>query len=414
MTLSSFELKKSLAVLLIALSGASSVSAAGITYQFRGYSKGLIGPVKSLELAPASLDFPATDPHQSSIQDVTVSNTGTTKVVFTGISMVSGLTDFNQTNNCSTQLAAGANCTLSVMSTPSSAGPKSGSLVVASDAAGGPQLVDFTAYGNFLPGTLGTFSIVAKQFGAASFQLQPPSSDSTGAFTYESNNPAVATVAGDIVTIVGAGSTTITGTQVAAGDFTSTSTTAGLTVAPAVPTMGSFSVPAKVAGTAPFQLTAPSSNGAGLFSYASSNTGVATVSGNTVTVLAAGTTDITATQAAYGNYVERSASAVLSVTSYVTQGNLVWVPYPSTISWTAINSYCTGQGWRLPTTSELVALYTSGQAPVAFNSQKLLDSETWSSNPSGGGLHYSVYHATLTGVFYNTSPFLGVCVHAPG
>lgn len=81
------------------------------------------------------------------------------------------------------------------------------------------------------------------------------------------------------------------------------------------PTLGSFSVPAKELGNAAFSLTAPTSNSAGSFSYTSSNTGVATISGSTVTIVGIGTSTITATQAASGSYGSASITASLVVTA---------------------------------------------------------------------------------------------------
>lgn len=83
------------------------------------------------------------------------------------------------------------------------------------------------------------------------------------------------------------------------------------------PTLGSFTVPAKVLGDAPFALTAPSSNSAGAFTYTSSNTNVATISGGTVTIVGVGTSTITATQAADGNYGSTSITNSLVVTAPV-------------------------------------------------------------------------------------------------
>ncbi|GAB3348835.1 hypothetical protein GCM10027430_10210 [Lysobacter tyrosinilyticus] len=70
-----------------------------------------------------------------------------------------------------------------------------------------------------------------KTLGEASFNLPPPASNSAGAFTYASSNPSVATVSGSTVTIVGAGATTLTATQAAAGNYTAGSITTTLTVA---------------------------------------------------------------------------------------------------------------------------------------------------------------------------------------
>ena len=75
------------------------------------------------------------------------------------------------------------------------------------------------------------------------------------------------------------------------------------------PTLGSFVLPAKLLGEPAFNLTAPSSNSTGAFSYYSSNTTVAMVSGNTVTITGVGTAVITATQSPNGIYGSASVSA---------------------------------------------------------------------------------------------------------
>jgi hypothetical protein len=80
------------------------------------------------------------------------------------------------------------------------------------------------------------------------------------------------------------------------------------------PTLGTFTVPSKLVGDANFDLTAPTSNSGGAFTYTSSNTAVATITGSTVTVVGAGTSTITATQAADGIYGAGTKTATLSVT----------------------------------------------------------------------------------------------------
>gem|GEM_PF-956715 len=324
--------------------------------------------------------------------------------------------------------------------------------------------------------TFGAFTIPAKNVGDAAFTITPPSTTSTGAFSYTSSNTAVATISGSTVTIHGAGSTTITATEAAdanyltatisaslvvtyadpttaasaptklssnvislfGGTYTnvtgitfnpnwgqstqqSTITVAGVTTlkytnfnyqgvqltgnldvssmenlhldvytpdctafdvylinsnstgveknvtltpnhtgwnsfdiplsqyttidltkigqlklvatpsgstvyvenlyfwkAVAVLSLSNFTVPSgKVAGDAPFTLTAPTTNSAGAFTYTSSNTSVATISGSTVTIKGAGITTITATEAADGDYGSGSITATLTV-SYPT------------------------------------------------------------------------------------------------
>ncbi|MCX6209132.1 MAG: T9SS type A sorting domain-containing protein [Bacteroidetes bacterium] len=81
-----------------------------------------------------------------------------------------------------------------------------------------------------------------------------------------------------------------------------------------VPTLTGFTVTDKVLGDAPFALTAPNSNSSGTFSYSSSNTSVATISGNTVTVVGVGSTIITATQTSVGSFGSATITATLNVT----------------------------------------------------------------------------------------------------
>lgn len=81
------------------------------------------------------------------------------------------------------------------------------------------------------------------------------------------------------------------------------------------PTFGSFNVPARQVGDAPFTITPPTSNSSGAFSYTSSNTAVASISGNVLTVGSAGTSTITALQAADATHSAGSTSTTFSVSS---------------------------------------------------------------------------------------------------
>jgi uncharacterized protein YjbI with pentapeptide repeats/alpha-tubulin suppressor-like RCC1 family protein len=75
----------------------------------------------------------------------------------------------------------------------------------------------------------------------ASFTLVDPSSNSPVAFTYSSSNTSVATIAGNVVTIVNLGTTTITASQVANATYDSGSATTTLTVVP--PNYNGLSIP---------------------------------------------------------------------------------------------------------------------------------------------------------------------------
>lgn len=69
----------------------------------------------------------------SGVRNITFNNTGTGTLGVQGISVVAGATDFSQSNNCGTAIAAGASCTISTLFTPAAAGTRSGSIVIASD-----------------------------------------------------------------------------------------------------------------------------------------------------------------------------------------------------------------------------------------------------------------------------------------
>jgi len=71
-----------------------------------------------------------------------------------------------------------------------------------------------------------------KMYGQADFELPLPQSTSPGAFTFASSNPAVATVNGRTVTVVGEGSTTLTATQAATPNYLAGTVTLMLVVSP--------------------------------------------------------------------------------------------------------------------------------------------------------------------------------------
>jgi hypothetical protein len=147
-----------------------------------------------------------------------------------------------------------------------------------------------------------TFGALAPiTYGATSFLLNGTSSSGL-TLSYSSSNPAVATISGNTVTIIGAGSATITATQ--AGDanyFAASDVSQDLVVAKANQTITFNTLPAKNDVDGSFTLGATASSGLTV-SYGSSNTDVVSIFGNTVTILAPGTSIITASQAGNANY----------------------------------------------------------------------------------------------------------------
>ena len=84
----------------------------------------------------------------SSAQAVTLTNSGGTTLNFTSIALTgTNASDFAQTNTCGSSLAAGANCTIVVMFTPSVAGTEAASLSIADNSSGSPQTVSLSGAG---------------------------------------------------------------------------------------------------------------------------------------------------------------------------------------------------------------------------------------------------------------------------
>ena len=143
-----------------------------------------------------------------------------------------------------------------------------------------------------------------------------PISDSSGAFTYTSSNPLVATITNSgFYTALSAGTTTITVTQAAYDIFDTTSTTFTITVL-TIPTIRDLSniIQPNSSINSSFTIR-PNSDSSGAFTY-SSSTNVVTIGDSTgvYTVNSPGFTIITITQAAYGIYdrivIERSLNVL--------------------------------------------------------------------------------------------------------
>ena len=157
----------------------------------------------------------------------------------------------------------------------------------------------------------------AKSYDNAPFS--PGASAASGlAISYTSSNPAVATISGTTVNIVGIGTTIITATQGGDGNYNAaTAVPQTLTVAKGNQTISFGALPTKTFGDAQFTLGASSTSGLTI-SYTSSNPAVATLNGATVTIVGVGTTTITATQGGDGNY---NSAAAVPQTLTVGKGN---------------------------------------------------------------------------------------------
>jgi uncharacterized repeat protein (TIGR03803 family) len=153
-----------------------------------------------------------------------------------------------------------------------------------------------------------TFStLAAKTFGDAAFTLSASASSGL-AVSYASSNPEVATVSGNTVTIVGAGTANITASQGGNANYNAAAEIVQpLSVSKANQTITFNALPSKAVGDAPFTLSATAISGLPV-SYISDNQLVATISGSTVTIVGIGTANITASQG--GNAYYNAATSV--------------------------------------------------------------------------------------------------------
>jgi uncharacterized protein YjdB len=162
-----------------------------------------------------------------------------------------------------------------------------------------------------------TGGTIAKTFGDAPFTNAATGGAGTGATTYVSSSPAVASVdASGTVTILAAGSTSITATKAADGGHLAAQATYTINVARAPQSIAfTLSGPiAKLFGDMPFTNTAAGGIGTGAISYATSNAAVATVdAAGRVAIVGGGSAQIVATKAADTNHLAATANYQLEV-----------------------------------------------------------------------------------------------------
>jgi Bacterial Ig-like domain (group 2) len=188
--------------------------------------------------------------------------------------------------------------------------------------------------------TLGAFAAMEKTEGDAPFALIAPTSPSPAEFTYSSSDPKVATISGKTVTVLLAGTTTITAAQESMGQWSATRTSAVLTVAPRV-------------------CTAPAIRENGL-----------------------------CVQPCVAPAVRFNGGCVAPTTAnanFVTRSSVTWMPVTFILHWSDANSFCTtstingATGWRLPREFELQDLFASG----LMNGQGWTLAKTWSVTAAG-------------------------------
>ena len=225
--------------------------------------------------------------------------------------------------------------------------------------------------------TFSTPTSVSKSYGDAKFTNTAGSSNSAGAITYSSGNTSVATVDASTgeVTIVSAGSSVITATIAADGDYNSGLSTYTVNVSRASQTITFGMQVNKNVGDADFS---PATVSSGLtVSYSSTNTAAVSIDGTTgwIHIVAPGTTTITASQAGNGNYnaassVDQSLTVNSSTITVSSNSNI------STLSPTSAIDLTVSAGYELTVNADanVKSITVAPGAKLTLNNTSVLTS----------------------------------------
>ncbi|MFZ9751918.1 MAG: hypothetical protein ACO3CN_07485, partial [Candidatus Nanopelagicales bacterium] len=167
-----------------------------------------------------------------------------------------------------------------------------------------------------LPGapTLGNFAAITLGVDSGAITITPPTSTSAGNWSYSISNSAIATISGNILTPKAIGSVTLVATQAANFNWAAASKSTTVTITGGAPTTGPFvDLNLTLGSVANLALVPPTSNSSGTWTFTSSNTSVATVTGNILRPIKIGTSVITATQSAWGNYGPVSKTMTVTI-----------------------------------------------------------------------------------------------------
>jgi hypothetical protein len=168
--------------------------------------------------------------------------------------------------------------------------------------------------------TVGTLAPITYALGSTPgniLTVTNPQSNSTGPWIYKVADPAIATVAGNTLTILKAGITTITATQSAMNNYNASAPqTVPLTIT-AQPTYVALPNKSQVVGDPNIVIVPPTSTSRGAWTLMSSDPTIVSIAGNTLTIVGTGTATITLTQAASDYWLAGSTSFMVSVAGLI-------------------------------------------------------------------------------------------------
>lgn len=118
-------------------------------YQHTSSSSSPTAASPAISLSPGSLAFASTAPGASSaIEYVTLTNTGTETLDFSGDFQISGPFAFGGTGTCGLTVSAESSCTISVVFKPTSAGTATGAVTLLDNAGTGTQQIALSGSGS--------------------------------------------------------------------------------------------------------------------------------------------------------------------------------------------------------------------------------------------------------------------------
>ncbi|UGS20584.1 YDG domain-containing protein [Flavobacterium cyclinae] len=146
-------------------------------------------------------------------------------------------------------------------------------------------------------------ALPSKVYGDAAFEISALGGASGEPIVFTSSDETIATVLGNQITILAGGTVQITASQLGNENYNDAiSVSQELVIAPRVQYINGFSsLGTKYISALPFALNATATSALDV-SYTSSNTDVATVDGNVITIVGIGQTEITAIQEGSANY----------------------------------------------------------------------------------------------------------------
>jgi hypothetical protein len=237
----------------------------------------------------------------SPLQAITLTNTGSADLNVTAVA-VSGAnaSDFTQTNNCGSAVAAGSNCTISVTFKPVAAGTRTAAVIVADSSPTSPQTVPLSGTGDAPIASVSSSSVAfGNQSVGATSSAQAVSLTNTG------NAP------------LNISSVAVFGTN--AGDFAQTNN-CGIALAAGANCTISVTFTPSAAGSRAAALAITDNAAGSPQSVSLSGTGISTVANLSPSSVAFGNQSVGATSSAQAVTLSNSGSSALSISSIAVFG----------------------------------------------------------------------------------------------